>query len=256
MRTAVGSLTEGDKGKAQQSSKRFNSTSPNNSQRLAKFIAFQERSETSQQSQKLCMTLLPGTAVVFSQAQGGQTSGASRSVSLLLREQLFSHAVNLFHSMIELLNAHTKRASPQKRNHGADAAECRKVVDEQHPSLRHSLKVCESNFDVEENTEQSNEDDVWSDFWKLPFSDPVENNRPSHNRQHSKDSAQKKCLTGRFIPQRPAVAGCSPCTATLEPKCFSCFSQELHCFDFRWTYETKILLSSEAASKPGGITTM
>ena len=202
------------------------------------------------------MTLLPGTAVVFSQAQGGQTSGASRSVSLLLREQLFSHAVNLFHSMIELLNAHTKRASPQKRNHGADAAKCRKVVDEQHPSLRHSLKVCESNFDVEENTEQSNEDDVWSDFWKLPFSDPVENNRPSHNRQHSKDSAQKKCLTGLFIPQRPSVAGCSPCTATLEPKCFSCFSQELHCFDFRWTYETKILLASEAASKPGGITTM
>ena len=146
---------------------------------------------------------------VFSLSQGGQTSGAARSVSLLLREQLFSHAVNLFHSMVELLNAHTRCASRQKRNHRANARECGEVADEQHPSLRHSLKVSQSNFDAEENTEQSNEDDVWNDFWKLPLSDPVENNRTSHNRQHSNDSAQEKCLTGLFIPQQPAVAGCS-----------------------------------------------
>lgn len=111
-----------------------------------------------------------------------------------LLEQLLSHLVNLFHSLVKLLDGDTKFVSPEQGDHDCNATECTEVLHELHPLLWHPIKVCQLFLGVDKSHEKSNENDVGSDLWKFPLRDPVENQCPAHDEQHPNDGTEKKCL--------------------------------------------------------------
>lgn len=102
--------------------------------------------------------------------------------------------MNLFHSLVKLLDGDTKFASPQQGDDDCNATECTEVLDELHPLLWHSIKVCQLFLGVAKSHEKSNEDNVGSDLWKFPLRDPVKNQCPAHDEQHPNDGAKKKRL--------------------------------------------------------------
>ena len=109
-------------------------------------------------------------------------------------QQLLSHLVNLFHSAIKFLKSHAKFTGPEKWHHSSKPTNCREIADDFPPFSWHLIKICRLDLDVTKDTEQSEEYHVWRDLQDLPLGNPVENECPCHNGQHSNNGAKDKCL--------------------------------------------------------------